>query len=233
MKNTARRIIPKLKVWLHTFTAPADDPRQTFANAYGRQRELLLDVQRALVDIAATKRRLETKVGEVQAKLPQLQDRARHALVDGREDVARLALQRRKIAQIELQTLEGQVQEVAHEEQRLSLTEHRLSTQIEAFHARQELIAARYSAAEAQVRIQEAFSGVSQELSELGRALEQAEEKSEQMQARAAAIDRLVEDGILDTPALPAGNSVQHQFAQLEIASDVEEQLAALRKELA
>ena len=79
----------------------------------------------------------------------------------------------------------------------------------------------------------EAFSGVSQELSELGRALEQVEEKSEQMQARAAAIDRLVDDGILDAPALPPGDAVGRHFAQLDIARDVDEQLAALRRELA
>lgn len=232
MKSLLRRSMQTVKIWLHTVMAPAEDPRQTFANAYARQRELLLDVQRALVDIAATKQRLETKVCEVQAKLPRLQDRARRSLGNGREDAARLALQRRQVALIELQTLEEQLQEVAQEEQRLALTEQNLSTQLEAFYARQELIAARYSAAEAQVRIREAFTGVSQELSELGRALEQAEEKSEQMQARAAAIDQLVDDGFLEVPALQAGDGMQRQLVKMDIVNEVEEQLAALKEEM-
>lgn len=232
MKGLLRRVILQLKIWLNAFLAPAEDPRQTFANAYERQRELLMQVQKALIDITATKQRLEGKTAEVRAKLPQLQDRARRFLLDGREDYARMTLQRRQVAVIELKTLEEQVHEVEQEEQRLAMTEQRLSTQLEAFYARQELIAARYSAAEAQVRIHEAFSGVSQELSELGRALEQAEEKSERMQARAVAIDRLIEDGILDAPALVASVPADGRLAQLDISQEVESQLVALKEQL-
>jgi phage shock protein A len=230
MNRLLQRFFHMLKRSLTKFLEPADDPRHTFANAYQRQRELLAKVQRALLDISTTKQRLETKTAEVRAKLPKLQERARGSLVEGREDLARLALQRRQVAMVEVQVLEEQVQEVENEEQRLSLTEQRLSTQLEAFFARQELIAARYSAAEAQVRIHEAFSGVSHELSELGRALEKAEEKSVRMQARATAIDRLIEDGILNAPV--AVDSMDKQFLELDIANDVEVQLAALKQQL-
>jgi len=218
-----------LKMWLEMLAKPAADPRQTYGNAHERQQELLIQVQQALGAIVGTKQRLESQTAAVRAKLPQLQDRARDSLVEGREDQARLALQRRQVVMVELQTLEEQMQDVEKEEHRMALIEQRLATQIEAFYARQELIAARYNAAEAQVRIREAFSGVSQELSELGRALERAEEKSEHMQARAAAIDRLVEDGILESPT---SAPTAYQLGCLGIASDVEEQLAMLKSEL-
>lgn len=227
-----RRFVLLLKVWLNTLLSPAEDPRQTFAYAYQRQRELLVKVQQALTDLATSKERLANKTVEVQKKLPQLEEQARRSLIANREDLARLALQRRQVAAMELKTLEAQVHEVEQEEQRLSLVEQRLSTQIEAFFARQEVIAARYSAAEAQVRVNEALGGVSQELADLGRALEKAEQTTEHMQARASALDELVEAGILETPGLTSGDAVERELAQVDVAQAVEKQLAALKSQL-
>ena len=106
------------------------------------------------------------------------------------------------------------------------MVEQRLSTQIEAFAARQEVIRARYSAAEAQVRINEAVTGVSEDFADLSAALQRAEEKTQSMQARAIAIDRLVKEGVLEAvagttsaegPELPGGqDEVENQLAALE-----------------
>lgn len=227
-----RRLILQMRIWLKALTAPAADPRQTFAYAYQRQRELLQNVQQALVSIAAAKERLEAKTAETQQKLPRLEEQARRSLIARREDLARLALQRRQIAAMELRALEDQVREIQQEEQRLTIVEQRLAAQIEAFHARQEVIAARYSAAEAQVRVTEALTGLSQELSDLGLALEEAEQKAQRMQARASAIDQLVEAGVLEVPTLQPGDEVVRQFAQLDVSRTVEEQLAALRRQV-
>jgi phage shock protein A len=90
-----------------------------------------------------------------------------------------------------------------------------------------DLIAPRYSAAEAQVEINEALTGVSEELAELGRAMEHAERKSEYMQARAAAIEWLVEDNIFDLP-FSAGEMSELPLASLDIDKDIESKLLAL-----
>lgn len=229
MSNLWRRSKRVMKSWLQDLAEPAADPRQTYQNAFERQRGLLLKVQQALAEIGHSKNRLQAKVELAQSKLPRLQERALSWLSDGREDLARLALQRRQLAAVELQTLREQVQEVEKEELRLSLIEQRLSTQIEAFYARQEMVAARYSAAEAQVRIQEAYSGVSEELAGLGKALADAEEKSERMEARVSAIDRLVTDGILDAPSADAA---MRQLTQLDAAFDVDQQMEQLKRQL-
>ena len=80
-----------------------------------------------------------------------------------------------------------------------------------------------YNAAEAQIQFKEAVTGVSKEFAELTEALEQAEEKTEGMEARVSAIDRLVRDGLLtQAPFDPSGAD-----------DDVEGQLAALRRDIA
>jgi phage shock protein A len=113
------------------------------------------------------------------------------------------------------------------------MIEQRLSGQIDAFAARQEVIKARYSAAEAQVRINEAVTGVSQDFADLDAALRRAAEDTESMQARATAIDRLVQDG--DLEAIGTTGDGEAIDARIELSGgdeDVERELAALEKEL-
>ena len=231
MANPLGRLSKRVKKGVENLLAPAEDPRQTHVSSFERQRLLLAKVQTALQDVGRAKNRLEAKASETRAKLPQLEDLARQALREKREDLARLRLQRRQLANIELQSLEKQLLEIEREEHRLSLAEQRLSSQLAAFYTRQELIAARYSAAEAQVHIGEALSGVSSELAELSQAMAQAERKSDQMQARAAAIDRLVDEGLLEIPTavdLAAGDD----FLSGGEIIDVEDQLALLKAEI-
>jgi phage shock protein A len=161
---------------------------------------MLARVQLALKEIQKTETRLARMAAQLEAKLPLLQDQARLAISQSREDLARNALERRRVAEVELANIRAQLEEVELEERQLSLVESRLSSQIEAFYARQEVIAARYSAAEAQVQIQE-------------------------MKARAFAIDRLVEEGMLGTAA---AREVPMDFMPTPA---IEGQLQALKRE--
>jgi phage shock protein A len=232
MKSILRRLMLIPKVWLHALFASAQDPRQVFVAAYQHQRELLEKVRLAQANIAVSKRRLQAKTAETERKLPQLDEQARQALLAGREESARFALQLRQVAVEELHNLERQVRDIEDEEQVLSLVEQRLAAQIEAFFARQEVLAARYSTAEAQVQINEALSGVSDELAGLGQAMERAEQRTEDMQARVSAIDQLVEMGILEAPGRPLGDLLQLKQGDDESSQAVEEKLAALKREL-
>ena len=198
MSNLLRRYAGSLRKSFDSLLAPAVDPRQAFAGAYERQRELLGQAQRALLDLATTRGQLEARARTIEAQLPLHQQQARQALVAGQADLARLALRRRLVATAELRALEQHVRELQHKEQTLALHEQRLAAQLEAFEARVKLIAASYSAAEAQVRIGDAFEGVSTEMSDLGSALALVEQQAEHLQTRAAGIEDSVEDALID-----------------------------------
>ncbi len=231
MTPPLQRFLAQIKRGLDSLLEPAADPRTTFASTYQNQRNLLKQVRDTLAELADSKSRLDAKAALVSSKLPHLDRQARQFLRAGREDLARVALRWHQIAAAELQILEQQLLEVDQERQRLSLGEQRLAAQIEALFAREEVIAARFTAAEAQVRIQEAFGGVSKELSELGRALEQTEQKAETMQARASAIDRLIDEGVLEAPGTVAFGSDPLSADRMDIAQAVEDRLAALKHE--
>ena len=228
------RVRQSLKQGASAALAPAPDPRVTHLTSHQKQRALRCQVAKAIQEVTAAKQRLQAAADDVRDRLPALQDQAREELKAGRETMARLALQRRRVGEMELQTLDRQLAEVEREEVALTMIEQRLSSQIEAFAARQEVVKARMSAAEAQVRINEAVTGVSQDFADLAAALQRAEETTETMQARATAIDRLVQDGDLDAISATANLESLELRLSLDAGDDeVERQLAVLANEVA
>ena len=232
MSAILQRLKLILRSWLSALLASAEDPRQVFVVAHQRQKELLAKVQEARAKIAGSREQLEAKTQEARSRLPELDGRARQALRAGRENQARFALQLRQATEDKVRSLDEQLKELEQEEQVLSLVEHRLEAQIEAFFARQEVLAARYNTAEAQVRVHEALGGVSDELAGLGTALERAEQRTELMQARVAAIDELAELGVLQLPDTTVVEASQLQPPDSEASQAIEERLAGLKQEL-
>jgi len=231
VKRLLDRVGTLLKKGAGVALAPAPDPRVTQLTSHQRQRALLNQVVKAGREVTAAKHRLRAAAEAVRAKLPAMEDQARGELKAGHEEMARLSLQRRQVVLGELETLERQLAEVEKEESALAVIEQRLTGQIEAFAARQEVIKARFSAAEAQVRINEAMTGVSQDFADLTATLHRAEQTTEDMQARATAIDRLVRDGDLDAISFAAGfDSVDARFQTLGADADIERQLDALKE---
>src|SRR5213076_2259942 len=92
-----------------------------------------------------------------------------------------------------------------------------------------EVVSARYSAAEAEVRLKESLAGVSGELAELGMAVGRAEEKADRLQARARAIDTLVDVGALPSAG---GDFVEAELRRLTAGSEIDAELQRLRAEL-
>ena len=128
----------------------------------------------------------------------KLDTQARQAVSQGREDLARAALERKTVAQTELQSLDTQVAELEKQQEQLIENEKKLRTKIETFRTKKEVIKAQYSAAEAQVKISEAANGVGEEMADLGLAIQRAEDKTEQMRARAGAVEELEAAGAFD-----------------------------------
>ena len=223
-------LFDRMKATLGGLLASAEDPRQATPSVYERHLELLGKLQAALASVSTSKQQLQAQTGRMREGLLQVENQARSALRSGREDLARLALQRRLTASREIERLEAQVAEVSAEEAHLFLAQQRLSAQIEAFHTRQEVISARYTAAEAQVRISETLAGISRELSDLSSVLEAAETRTEHMQARASAIDELMAAGVLPGGS---GTTGETAFASIDEGYAVEADLEALRRELA
>src|SRR5690348_11699433 len=104
----------------------AEDPREVLDYAYSQQQELLATLRRGLVDVATAKQQLEQQATKLQERIPRLDEQARRALQSGREDLARVALERRHAAAAEVDGLQNQLSEVGAEEDRLAAQERAL-----------------------------------------------------------------------------------------------------------
>ncbi len=221
----------KLLFKMKTSTALDDmeNPIEVMDYAYNQQEEFLQTVKRGLIDVATAKQQLKQQTNKMDAKIPKLELQARNAIAADREDLARIALNRKQIALTELEGLEAQLAELDLEEQRMIAAEQEISQRVSSFRTHREAMSARYSAAEAQVRTREALSGVSGELGELSMALGRAEEKTDRMLARASALDSLVAGGSLDTVIGPGGDMVENELRKIAASTAVEQELASLK----
>jgi phage shock protein A len=210
----------------------AEDPRETLEFSYERQREMLQNVKRGIVEVVTSKKRLELQAQRLNENINRLDQQARQAVAANREDLARLALQRKQLAVSQKQGLDTQIGDLENEQQKLTTAEQRLTVKIETFRTRKEVIKAQYAAAEAQVRISESVTGLGEEMADVGMAIERAEEKTERLRARATAIDELVAAGTIDDIS-GRGDLLDRELAQIESGQGVEAELAALRAQIA
>jgi phage shock protein A len=209
----------------------AEDPRQTMDYAYQKQLEHLQDVRRGIVEVVAARRRLELQASQLKQNTSQLDDQARRALAAGREDLARLALERKQAALLQIQSLVPQIADLEQQQNKLTETEQRLTTKVETFRTQKEVIKAQYSAAEAQVKIGESLTGISEEMADVGMAIDRAQEKTQQLQARAGAIDELVSAGTLEEIAAPS-DTVERELSRITVSQNVDRELQQMKQQL-
>jgi phage shock protein A len=212
----------------------AEDPGETLDYGYQKQVELLQNVKKGIADVTTSKKRLQMQTEKLQQQVVKLDTQARQALAQGREDLARMALERKNVAQTELQSLDEQIAQLQQQQQQLTENEQRLRGKIEAFRTKKEVIKAQYSAAEAQVRISEAANGVGEQMADLGLAIQRAQDKTENMRARADAVEELEKAGTFeDLSALGSGgDDIDRQLAELSSGTQVDDELSKMKAEL-
>ena len=211
----------------------AENPSETLDYSYERQVELLQNVKRGIADVVTAKKRLEIQSTQLEKSLVKLETQARQALSMGREDLARVALERKSGAQQELRSLDEQVGQLGQQQEQLVANEKALQARIQAFRSQKEVMKAQYAAAEARVRVGEASTGIGGEFADIGLAVDRAKEKTDQMQARADALEELTSSGALEEITAGGETNLDRELARLSSESEVESELSKLKAELA
>jgi phage shock protein A len=234
MAGNAGRFSTVIKAKISKILDKAEDPAETLDYSYQKQLESLQNVKKGIADVVTAKKRLQMQSKTIEESVVKLDTQARQALSAGKEDLARMALERKNVAQTELQSLDQQVTELEAQQQKLIDSEQKLRTKIEAFRTKKEVIKAQYSAAEAQVRISEAATGVGEEMADVGLAMQRAVDKTEDMKARADAVSELEAAGTFeDLTALGSGeDDIDKQLKALSSTSMVDDELSKMKAEL-
>jgi phage shock protein A len=212
----------------------AENPAETLDYAYEQQMEDLQKVKSGVADVVTAKKRLQLQEAQLKQQADKLDGQAREAMTAGREDLARAAIERKQLIVQETGSLDQQVAELESQQEQLTEAERNLQTKIEQFRSKKEVIKAQYSASEAQVQISEAATGIGDHMADLGAAMQRAIDKTDQMQARASAVQELEAAGTFDdlTALGPPQDDVDRQLEQLGAKSAVDDELAQMKAEL-
>jgi phage shock protein A len=209
----------------------AENPNETLDYSYQKQLELLQNVKRGLAELVTSKRRTQLEADRLRAESQKREDQAKQALAAGNEDLARQALQRKQLIDGQLSGMAEQIAGLEQQQQKLTDAQTRLQAKIEAFRSQKEVIKAQYTAATAQVKISEAATGIGEEFADVGMAVQRAQDKTQQMQARASAMDELMDSGALQDYSSDS-DDIDRKLSQLTSGSQVDNQLATLRQQM-
>ena len=222
------------KTKTNTLLDKFEKPEEMLNYSFEKQTELLNKLRRDIAEVVTAKKRLEMQKAKLVANTNTLDGQARQALDSNREDLARLALERKNVILQQAANLDNQINDIQIQQEKLKDTERRLSAKVEEFKTRKEVIKAQYSSAEAQVRIKESVTGISEEMSDVGVSLNRAEEKTQKMQAKAQALDEMIDSGVLTdytTSSENLGGDIEAELDKVTMKSSVDEELEKLKAE--
>ncbi len=227
----SNRLINLIKQKVNKVLENHEDPREALDYSAVKQTELIQRLRRDIVEVVASKKRLEMQKSRIVENINKLDEQAKAAVKAGRDDLARLALERKNTNLAQIKELEKHIMEIQNEQNKLENAERRLSAKVEEFKSRKEIIKARYSSAEAEVRIKENLTGISEEMSDIGMSISRAEEKTQSMQSKAMAIDEMIDSGTL-VDYSNNKDQIELELEKTEIKNKVEYDLDKLKSSL-
>lgn len=209
----------------------AEKPDEMLDLSYEQMLDQITKVRQALVTIAASRKRIELQEQQMQHSVDHLQDQAKTALSLGKEDLAREALSRKATAQAQINDMEAQHEQLAEQEEKLGETLQALQQRVNTFRTQKEVLKAQYAAASASASVNEDVAGISSTLGDSGAALQRAQDKIATMQARAGALDELLQSGVLEDVG-GSTDDIQQELDEAGANADVDRELAALKAEI-
>ena len=209
----------------------AEKPDEMLDLSYEQMLDQITQVRRSLVAIAASRKQIELQEQQLQHSVAHLDDQARAALSQGREDLAREALSRKAAAQAQIDGMEPQHQQLTEQEASLERTLAALQSKVNNFRTQKEVLKAQYTAASAMSSVDESVAGISSTIGDSGAEVQRAQDKIAAMQARAGALDELLQSGVLEDVGGDT-DDIQNELDEAGSAAEVDKELAALKTQI-
>lgn len=203
---------------LNSLVNNAEEPEKILEQAFLEIQGNLVDLRQATAQAIAIQKRTERQAQTAQAQADDWKTQAKLALQAGNETLAREALTKRKAYQENATNLNNQIQQQTAVVAKLKEDTRSLELKINELKTKKDMYIARARSAAANVRLQEMLTGTgaSGSLS----AFDRMEEQVLQTEAQAEAIAALGTDDL------------QKRFDSLGAASDIENELAALKTQV-
>ena len=206
-----------------------EDPKASLDYSLSKLEEARRELSRSLIEVSAAKRRLQNQRNQMAAAAEKYQQQAEAAVEADRDDLARLALERKQETEARVAELDANIGSLERQEASLKENQIKLDRKIKTFRYKKEELKAIHDSAQAQLKVQESLSGISKDLADVGNTIRRTEERILEMQSRADAIDALVDEGILQDVLEPETDDIERELARIGRNQAVEEELARLK----
>ena len=196
----------------------AEDPEKMLNELLREMASSISEARTQVAAMIAQEKEIEADLHAAQLDAQQWQQKAELAVTRDRDDLAREALRRKNDAEELVTVYQHHLQSQQEMVEKLKAQLRVLEAKHQEAESKRGILIARHRRAQAQQRINETFSSLP-ELSSASE-LDRMERQIRSSEAQAEAMLELERD------------SVEWQFAELEVNSDVEQQLAALKSGL-
>ncbi len=208
-----------------------EDPNATLDLSYEKMLSSLQEIKRHLADVVTEQKSLENQIAAANKEAEATEEDARTALKMNREDLAESALGRKQNALTHARQLQEALDGINAQVERLKDAERKYQERVESFKVQKEVTKASYGAAKAEVKIGESLSGISDQIGDVGATIQRAKDKTDQMQARAAAMESLADEGILNDP-FDTRDKTTRELDQLKRDAAIHDDMERLKREL-
>ena len=206
-----------------------EDPKASLDYSLTKLEENRAQIIHSLIEVSAARNRLEAQHTQLAAAIQKSDEQAQMAVSAGRDDLARLALERKQEALVRQASLEANISSLEQQAETLRQSQAALDTKIAFFTSKKEELKAIYDSSRAQLQVREALSGVSTDLNDVGNTIRRAEARIREMQSRADAIEGLVSEGVLTDVLEPGVDDIDRQLLLVSRRQAVEDELARLK----
>lgn len=211
----------------------SEDPAQVFERSYSLQSEKLQQMKQAIADVISHEKEVEMYEAQATLKSSRLDDQARQALQQNREDLARLALQQKEALSVQLTGLKEQFEHLHADHLRLAQAYQQAEQRLQTFRNQKDMATTQYQAALAEAKAGQIATGLDAQSAQMNEAMQRAQNRVLQAQAHAQAYTTLMESGELGSLSGDPGQTpLDQQLQQLTSQHNVDEQLAALKQQL-
>ncbi len=221
-----------LEAKVNKLLSKAEDPSETLDLSYEKMLTSLQESKRHLADVITERVSLENQMAQAQKQAAKAEEDARMALHANREDLARSALNEKQNALHKVAALQEAHAQVAAQAQKLTDYEQALQERIEKFRTQKEVMKSQMAAAQAEVQVTQSLTGLGHGLDDAGDALRRMQDRTAHEQARAQAMNGLLESGAISDP-LDQRTQTEREMDQLRASSGVEDEIARMKAELA
>jgi phage shock protein A len=206
-----------------------EDPKASLDYSLERLEDSRAQIGRSLIEVSAAKNRLELQHGQIGSAIDKYQEQAQSAVKADREDLARIALERKQDALARQAELEKNIANLNTQTETLKQSEINLTNKIALFTAKKEEMKAMYDSSRAQLRMREELSGISVDLADVGNTIQRAEARIREMQSRSDAIEKLIDEGVFTDVLEPSVDEVDRELSKIDRKQAIEDELARLK----